>query len=78
MIDCNITTNYFSERRRLCDSYVRCSEGCPLCKEDSDGCMKCLYMNEDFTRFDTIAIVQKWSNENPKKTYLAELLESAC
>lgn len=67
MIDCNITTNYFSERRRLCDSYVRCSEGCPLCKEDSDGSMKCLYMAEDFTRFDTIAIVQKWSNENPKK-----------
>lgn len=62
MIDCNITTNYFSERRRLCDSYVRCSEGCPLYKEDADGCM-----NEDFTRFDTIAIVQKWSNENPKK-----------
>lgn len=67
MIDCNITKNYFSERRRLCDSYARCSEECPLCKEDSDGCMKCLYMAEDFTRFDTIAIVQEWSNKNPKK-----------
>lgn len=44
MIDCNITTNYFNEKKRM----GRQASG----------------------------VVQKWSDEHPRKTYLTELLKN--
>lgn len=80
MIDCSKTANYLSERLRMtrrsknkgCD--IKCSE-CPLSYTNNGASefMSC-------TTFETlypekaIAIVQKWSDAHPQKTYLSELL----
>ena len=76
-MDCNKTTNFFSELKRLCDSRTWCEAGtenkeqCPL----FDVCVWRLGIvcNEDVKR--AIEILQKWSNEHPKKTYAQDFLE---
>lgn len=76
-MDCNKTTNFLFELQRLCDSRTRCEAGaenkeqCPL----FDVCVWRLGIvcNEDVKR--AIEILQKWSNELPKKTYAQDFLE---
>lgn len=81
MIDCSITENYFAEKQRMtkrqksgvCE--LRCCD-CPLCSK-SNGTSE----NLSCTSFEmhypekAVAIVQRWSDEHPQKTYLSELLE---
>lgn len=85
MIDCLKTENYFAEKVRMTKKHklnggayiceLNCTE-CPLSSlnngtTDNMACsdFETLYPEK------TIAIVQKWSDEHPQKTYLTELLK---
>lgn len=67
---------FISELKRMCDSYKCCSlSPCPLYK---DGIFKyCqpqgIYTDKDIEH--VLEIVEKWSKEHPKRTYLSVLLE---
>jgi hypothetical protein len=86
MIDCSKTENYFAEKRRmtkkrkLCgDAYI-CELDCANCPlnssnngtSDKTSCsdFETLYPEK------AVAIVQKWSDEHPRKTYLSEFLKN--
>ena len=80
MIDCMKITNYFAERRRMAKQQ---KDG--ICKLDCIDCPLSITNNgtnvpcADFDKLypeKAIAIVQKWSNEHPLKTYLSELLKN--
>lgn len=80
MVDCNITANYFAEKRRMTK---RAKNG--LCKLGCSNCPLCSINNnkgQSCTAFEmlypekAIEIVQKWSDEHPQKTYLSEFLEN--
>ena len=80
MIDCNITANYFAEKRRMTK---RAKNG--LCKLGCSNCPLCSINNnkgQSCTAFEmlypekAIEIVQKWSDEHPRKTYLSEFLKN--
>lgn len=68
-MDCNKTIDFFAELKRLCNSRTRCTtdaankEQCPML-----GC--CI---EDATKL--VKIIQKWSDEHPKKTYAQDFFE---
>lgn len=76
-MDCSKTINFLHELKRLCDSRDECvanaanKEDCPMfgvCKlTHSKICA------EDAKK--AIEIVQKWSDEQPKKTYAQDFLE---
>ena len=79
MIDCTKTENYFAEKQRMTKMKKRglCEIGCgkcPLsCSNNGKGknctTLEMLYFKE------AISIVQRWSDENPKKTFLSEFLK---
>lgn len=81
MIDCSKAENYFAEKQRMTK---RCKGGicelhccdCPLCSENN-GTSENLSCTSFERRYPdkAIAIIQKWSDEHPQKTYLSELLE---
>lgn len=85
MIDCLKTENYFAEKRRMTKKH-KLNGGAYICKLN---CAECPLnsLNNGTTDnmacsdFETlypekaIAIVQKWSDEHPQKTYLTELLK---
>ena len=79
MIDCNITTKYLFERQRMTKQQadgtcrIKCAN-CPLSKQNNDMDISCLSFETLYPE-KTVAIVQKWSNEHPQKTYLTELLK---
>lgn len=82
MIDCNITANYFAEKRRMTKRTrrqgckIKCSE-CPLSSQNNgtSDSMSCITF-EMYHPEKAIAIVQKWSDEHPQKTYLSEFLKN--
>ena len=76
-MDCSKTIDFFAEAKRLCDSRTGCTadaankEQCPMfgvcdrllteiCVEDA---------------IKAIEILQKWSDEHPKKTYAQDFFE---
>lgn len=86
MIDCNITKNYIAEKRRMTETHkvndttYLCSIDCAKCplhlsKNDLDDKMSCYDFEIGYPE-KAIAIVQKWSNAHPQKTYLSELLKA--
>lgn len=79
MIDCTKTEQYFAEKQRMvklqtgevCE--ISCEE-CPLSSMNNGEGIVC----SDFETLypeKAVAIVQKWSDEHPQKTYLSELLK---
>lgn len=80
MIDCNITTNYFNEKLRMTK---RAENGlcklscynCPLENENNGKGISCVAF-EMFYPEKAIELIQKWSDENPQKTFLSELLKN--
>lgn len=80
MIDCNITKNYFSEKARMSKTTksgtckVVC-EKCPL-SSDNNGVGECYTDFEMLYPEKAIAIVQKWSDEHPQKTFVTEFLKN--
>ena len=80
MVDCNITANYFAEKRRMTK---RAKNG--LCKLGCSNCPLCSINNnkgQSCTAFEmlypekAIETVQRWSNEHPQKTFLTEFLKN--
>lgn len=75
MIDCSKTINYLLERNRMCGFCGGC-EKCPLYKVTDKENMNdnCDMIEEKFPD-KAITIVQEWSDEHQKKTYLSEFLK---
>ncbi len=83
MIDCPRTKNYFAEKQRMTKK-KELSDVTYTCKLDCTKCpLSCSnnYIGVSCSDFETIyperavAIVQKWSDEHPQKTYLSEFLK---
>lgn len=78
MIDCSKTEEYFKEKNRMTKSddsgcVITCGD-CPLNFEKNGFKMYC----RNFERFypeKAVEIVQKWSNENPRKTIYQDFIE---
>lgn len=80
MIDCSKTENYFIEKKRMLkatESTV-CRVGCAKCPLSAGNNNKgiCCTDFEVLYSEKAIAIVQKWSNAHPQKTYLSEFLKN--
>lgn len=79
MIDCNITTNYFAEKKRMvkltdtgvCE--IKCTN-CPLSEKNNGKGRLCVDYELQYPE-EVIAIVQKWSDEHPQRTYLTEFIK---
>lgn len=85
MIDCAKAENYFAEKRRMTTKrkleggpYI-CTIDCNICPLDrlNNGASNEISCTEFEALYPekAIAIVQKWSDEHPQRTYLSELLE---
>lgn len=75
-MDCSKTIDFFAEAKRLCDSRATCDdtahdERCPFFK-----CCRNMLITLDAVESEkTVEILQKWSNEHPKKTYEQDFFE---
>ena len=76
-MDCSKTIDFFTEAKRLCDSRTSCTadaankEQCPLFAF----CLNPVITRDAEDAIKTIEILQKWSNEHPKKTYAQDFFE---
>lgn len=81
MINCNLTKNYFSEKARMTkkDKLGRCKLHCGECllNNKNNGTSENLLCGafEAIYPEKAISIIQKWSDEHPRRTYLTEFLE---
>ena len=74
----NKITEVFKENDRMCHSIINgseCGTSCLLSYENNGTYCGC---NEFMLHYPekAIAIVQKWSDENPQRTYLSEFLKN--
>lgn len=82
MIDCTKTKNYFAEKARMTkkDKLGRCKLYCGECllNNKNNGTSENLLCGafEAIYPEKAIAIVQKWSDEHPRETYLSEFLKN--
>lgn len=85
MIDCSKTANYFAEKQRMTKKH-KLNGGAYICELNCANCPLNSLNNgtndkiscSDFETLypeKAVAIVQKWSDEHPQKTYLSELLK---
>lgn len=80
LIDCSKTENYFAERRRMTMTAkygickLDCSD-CPLSISNNGTGISCSHFETGYPE-EAIAIMQKWSDEHPPKTYLSEFLKN--
>lgn len=80
MIDCSKTMNYFIEKLRMTKQQkdgvckLDCSD-CPLSSLNNGTGISCSHFETGYPE-KAIAIVQKWSDEHPQKTYLSEFLKA--
>lgn len=85
MIDCTKTENYFAEKQRMTKKH-KLNGGAYICELSCANCPLSSLNNgtndkiscSDFETLypeKAVAIVQKWSDEHPQKTYLSELLK---
>lgn len=79
MIDCNITTNYFSKKKRMgrqasgvCK--LRCTD-CPMGMRNNGIGVTCSDFESSYPE-QAIEVVQRWSNAHPQKTFLTEFLKN--
>lgn len=84
MIDCSKTENYLAEKQRMTKKH-KPNAGAYICELD---CLDCPLSHsnngigepcfglETLYPEKVIAIVQKWSDEHPQKTYLSEFLKN--
>lgn len=79
MIDCSKVENYFIEKSRMTKRQknvickLDCSD-CPLSSSNNGTGISCTNLEMSYPE-KAIAIVQKWSDEHPQKTYLSEFLK---
>lgn len=84
MIDCSKTENYLAEKQRMTKKHkpnageyiceLDCLD-CPLSHSNNGIGEPCFGLETHYPE-KVIAIVQKWSNEHPQKTYLSEFLKN--
>lgn len=79
IIDCSKTTNYFAEKKRMIEKHryiceVKGCADCPLHWSKNGMSISCTKLEKSYPD-KAVAIMQKWSDEHPQKTYLSELLE---
>lgn len=78
MIDCKITENYLKEKARMVkvdkDGLCTDCQNCPLNRR-LNGADKYCGQLELLYPEKAIAIVQKWSDEHPQKTYKDDFFE---
>lgn len=79
MIDCQKTKNYFAEKQRMIKKHkyiceFECAD-CPLHWSKNGKSISCTKLEKSYPD-KAIAIMQKWSDEHPQKTYLSELLKN--
>lgn len=86
MIDCSKAENYFAEKERMTKRHHLHPSGAYVCGIDCDICqlsssnngtsakLSCFELESCYPK-KAIAIVQKWSDEHPQKTYLSEFLK---
>ena len=75
-MDCSKTIDFFAEAKRLCDSRATCdntahNEQCSFFKH----CELRLTALGTEKIEEAVEILQKWSNEHPKKTYAQDFFE---
>lgn len=83
MIDCSRTENYLAEKQRMTKKHkpnageyiceLDCLD-CPLSHSNNGIGEPCFGLETHYPE-KVIAIVQKWSDEHPPKTYLSEFLK---
>jgi hypothetical protein len=80
MIDCSKTKNYLSEKNRMVKSdnegacHIACIN-CPLSRYNNGKNILCTTLESQHHEI-AIKLVQKWSDGNPRKTYLSEFLRN--
>lgn len=79
MIDCSRTENYFAEKKRMIEKHryiceVKGCADCPLHWSKNGMDISCTKLEKSYPD-KAIAIIQKWSDEHPPKTYLSEFLK---
>ena len=84
LIDCSRTENYLAEKQRMTKKHkpnageyiceLDCLD-CPL-SHSNNGIGEPCFGLETLYPEKVIAIVQKWSDEHPQKTYLSEFLKN--
>lgn len=79
MIDCSKTKNYFLEKQRMIKKHkyiceFECAD-CPLHWSKNGKSIPCTKLEKSYPD-KAIAIIQKWSDEHPQKTYLSEFLKN--
>lgn len=80
MIDCSKTENYLAEKKRMtkitntgvCE--IKC-KNCPLSQKNNGKGRLCVDYELHYPE-KAIAIMQKWSDEHPQKTFLTEFLKN--
>lgn len=84
MIDCSRTENYLAEKQRMTKKH-KPNAGAYICELDcldcplshsNNGIGETCFGLETLYPEKVIAIVQKWSDEHPQKTYLSEFLKN--
>lgn len=73
MADCTKTEVFLREWKRMCKHQTGCST-CKLPLFGVNNLFQCQYYFKYYPK-EAIEIVQKWSDENPKKTRQSEFLE---
>lgn len=79
MINCSKTKNYFLEKQRMIKKHkyiceFECAD-CPLHWSKNGMSISCTKLEKNYPD-KAIAIIQKWSDEHPQKTYLSEFLKN--
>ena len=64
---------FLKEKKRMCDKYSDCT-GCPASEKNTKFDIGCGSLEEQFPE-EFVAIVEKWSAENPIKTRQSEFLK---
>lgn len=64
---------FIKEKLRMCKGYKMCNE-CDLCYLKTKVDMDCDTYIEEYPE-QAVAIVEKWSQEHPQKTFLSDFLE---
>lgn len=87
MIDCSKAENYFAEKERMTKGHHLHPSGAYVCGIDCDICqlsssnngtsakLSCFELESCYPK-KAIAIVQKWSDEHPQKTFVTEFLKN--
>lgn len=74
MIDCSKTENFLKELNRMCKINKSGCPDCPYYELLERGNWTCMDIFKEYTQ-EAIEILQKWSDEHPRKTYLEDIKE---